>query len=78
MNKLTRLKLTSIILFLQICTALHAQEAAAPNWVNKVQKTGREGILRFSKFIMTHDLDGDTVYGEASFKEFLKGYFGGK
>jgi uncharacterized protein YbjT (DUF2867 family) len=47
-------------------------------WVNKVQKTGREGILRFSKFIMTHDLDGDTVYGEASFKEFLKGYFGGK
>ena len=47
-------------------------------WVNKVQKTGREGVLRFSKFIMTHDLDGDTVYGKASFKEYLKGYFGGK
>ena len=47
-------------------------------WVNKVQKTGRDGVLRFSKFIMTHDLDGDTVYGKASFKEYLKGYFGGK
>ena len=26
----------------------------------------------------SYEWNGDTVYGEASFKEFLKGYFGGK
>ncbi len=38
MTETIRYKLTSVILLLQACTAIHAQEAAAPNWVNKVQK----------------------------------------
>lgn len=59
MNKLTRLKLTSIILFLQICTALHAQEAAAPNWVNKVQKA--------IAAVTTYDKNGEMLKNGTAF-----------
>lgn len=50
----------------------------APVWlfsvlafVNKVQKNGKEAIIRFSKWTLTHEMVGDTVYGEGSFKQYI-------
>ena len=58
---------------------------SAPTWlfdvlafINKLNKSGKEAIIRFSKWTLTSDLVGDTVYGDASFKEYIKNYFGGK
>ncbi len=72
----------------QLCAESAGKEIkikSAPSWlfdvlafINKVNKSGREGVIRFGKWTLTNDLVGDTVYGDASFKEYLKEYFGGK
>lgn len=40
-------------------------------WVNKWKKNGKEAILKFSKWTLTNDLVGDTICGDASFKEYI-------
>ncbi len=40
--------------------------------VNKLKKNGKEAIIRFSKWTLTHELVGSDVYGEASFKEYIE------
>ena len=44
----------------------------------KIKKAGKHDIILFSKWTLSHDLVGDTCVGEASFKEYLYSYFGGK
>lgn len=41
-------------------------------FVNKLKKNGKEAIIRFSKWTLTHELVGSDVYGEASFKEYIE------
>ena len=41
-------------------------------FVNKLKKNGKEAILKFSKWTLTNDLVGDTVVGDASFKEYIE------
>ena len=41
-------------------------------WVNKQKKNGKEAIIRFSKWTLTHEMVGDTVVGDASFAEYIK------
>ena len=41
-------------------------------WVNKRKKNGKEAIIRFSKWTLTHELVGKDVYGEGSFKEYIR------
>ena len=42
----------------------------------KIKKAGKHDIILFSKWTLSHDLVGDTVVGEKSFAEYIKGYFG--
>ena len=42
----------------------------------KIKKAGKHDIILFSKRTLSHDLEGDTETGDASFKEYLKSYFG--
>jgi len=44
-------------------------------WVNKLKKNGKEAIIKFSKWTLTHDMTGDTVAGDMSFKEYIKQSF---
>ena len=44
--------------------------------VNKLKKNGKEAILRFSKWTLTEEMVGDTVYGDMSFAEYIKNSFG--
>ena len=44
-------------------------------WVNKLKKNGKEAIIKFSKFTLTHDLVGKDVAGQLSFKEYLEGLY---
>ena len=41
-------------------------------WVNKRKKNGRDAIIKFSKWTLTHELVGETVVGNASFAEYIK------
>ncbi|MCM1441465.1 MAG: NAD(P)H-binding protein [Roseburia sp.] len=41
-------------------------------FVNKLKKNGKEAIIRFSKWTLTHELVGEDVYGEASFQEYIR------
>ena len=41
-------------------------------WVNKQKKNGKEAIIRFSKWTLTHEMVADTVVGDASFSEYIK------
>jgi len=41
-------------------------------WIQKVKKTGKESIIRFSKWTLTEEMVGDTVVGDASFAEYIK------
>lgn len=41
-------------------------------WVNKRKKNGKEAIIRFSKWTLTHELVGKDVYGESSFKAYIR------
>ena len=42
----------------------------------KIKKEGKHDIILFSKWTLSHDLVGDTVVGDKSFGEYIKGYFG--
>ena len=42
----------------------------------KIKKAGKHDIILFSKWTLSHDLVGDTVVGDKSFKEYLFNYFG--
>ncbi|MBR5121220.1 MAG: SDR family oxidoreductase [Oscillospiraceae bacterium] len=44
-------------------------------FVNKVKKTGKDGVLKFGKWTMTEEMVGDTVYGDMSFAEYIKESF---
>ena len=41
----------------------------------KNRKNGKQAIIRFSKWTLTEEMVGDTVYGEHSFKEYIKESF---
>lgn len=43
--------------------------------VNKFRKNGKEAILRFSKWTLTEEMVGSTVYGDMSFAEYIKESF---
>lgn len=43
-----------------------------------IKKAGKHDIILFSKWTLSHDLVGKDIVGEASFKEYIKEYFGGK
>ena len=45
-------------------------------FVNKLKKNGKEAIIRFSKWTLTHDMVGDTVAGDMSFAEYIRESFG--
>lgn len=56
----------------------------APEWlftvlafINKQKKNGKEAIIRFSKWTLTHDLVGDNKFGKLSFKEYVKSSYSG-
>lgn len=40
--------------------------------VNKWKKNGKEAIIRFSKWTLTHELVGKDTWGEHSFREYIK------
>lgn len=40
--------------------------------VNKWKKNGKEAIIRFSKWTLTHELVGRDTWGEHSFREYIK------
>ena len=42
----------------------------------KIKKAGKHDIILFSKWTLSHDLVGDTMVGEGSFKKYINGYFG--
>jgi len=44
-------------------------------FINKFKKNGKEAILRFSKWTLTEEMVGDTVYGDMSFKQYIKDSF---
>lgn len=44
-------------------------------FVNKLKKNGKEAILKFSKWTLTNDLVGDSICGDASFKEYIEGRY---
>ena len=44
-------------------------------FVNKVKKTGKDGVLKFGKWTMTEEMVGSTVYGEMSFATYIKESF---
>ena len=43
---------------------------------NKLKKNGKEAILRFSKWTLTEEMVGDTMYGDMSFKQYIENCFG--
>jgi len=47
-------------------------------FINKVKKTGKDGVLKFGKWTMTEEMVGDTVYGDMSFAEYIKESFKGE
>ena len=44
-------------------------------WVNKRKNNGKDAIIKFSKWTLTHDMVGDTVVGSMSFAEYIKKSF---
>ena len=42
----------------------------------KIKKAGKHDIILFSRWTLSHDLVGDTMIGEKSFAEYIRGYFG--
>ena len=51
----------------------------APVWlfdvlalVNRMQRNGKEAIIRFSKWTLTEEMVGDTIVGDASFSEYIR------
>lgn len=46
-------------------------------FINKLKKNGKEPIIRFSKWTLTHDLVGDNQFGKLSFKEYIQSCYKG-
>ena len=46
-------------------------------FVNGLKKNGKKAILKFSKWTLTEEMVGDTIYGEMSFKEYIEKSFRG-
>ncbi len=44
-------------------------------FVNKLKKNGKEAILRFSKWTLTEEMVGSTVYGDMSFAQYIEESF---
>ena len=44
-------------------------------FINKLKKNGKEAVIRFSKWTLTHDMVGDTIAGDMSFAEYIKKSF---
>ena len=44
-------------------------------FINKVKKTGKESVIRFSKWTLSEEMVGSTKYGDMSFKEYIKKSF---
>ncbi|MFD0705229.1 DUF6175 family protein [Alloscardovia venturai] len=40
-----------------------------------ITKNGRESVIRFSKWTLTHDMTSDIQYGTRSFKEYIRSNF---
>ncbi len=54
----------------------------APVWLfdvlafaNFLKKNGKDAVIRFSKFTLSDDMVGDTVYGDMSFSQYIKDSF---
>lgn len=47
-------------------------------WVNKRKKNGKDAIIKFSKHTLTEEMVGDTVIGDASFREYIAQCYAGK
>jgi uncharacterized protein YbjT (DUF2867 family) len=41
-------------------------------WVQKAGKTGKEGLIRFSKWTLTESMVADVEYGKQSFKKYIE------
>lgn len=41
-------------------------------WIQKVKKTGKESIIRFSKWTLSNSMVADTEYGKLSFKKYIE------
>ncbi len=41
-------------------------------WVAKVRKTGKEGVIRFSKWTLSNSMVADEHYGTISFKKYIE------
>ncbi len=41
-------------------------------WVQKVRKTGKEGLIRFSKWTLSESMVADVHYGKLSFKKYIE------
>lgn len=41
-------------------------------WIQKVRKTGREGLIRFSKWTLSESMVADVQYGKLSFKKYIE------
>ena len=59
-----------------------AQITHAPEWLftllafmSKIQANGKEAVIRFSRWTLTHDLVAEHKYGQLSFKEYVKEHF---
>ena len=44
-------------------------------WINRLKKNGKEAIIKFSKWTLTHDMVGDTVAGDMSFADYIRKSF---
>ncbi len=44
-------------------------------FINKVKRTGKDGVLKFGKWTMTEEMVGDTVWGDMSFAQYIKDSF---
>ncbi|MBR0063531.1 MAG: NAD(P)H-binding protein [Oscillospiraceae bacterium] len=42
----------------------------------KIRKEGKHDIILFFRWTLSHDLVGDTMIGDKSFKKYIKDYFG--
>ena len=42
----------------------------------KIRKEGKHDIILFSRWTLSHNLVGDTVTGDASFRQYITSYFG--
>lgn len=58
--------------------------ARVPIWVfdilviiSRFRKNGKEAIIKFSKWTLTEEMVGDTIIGDASFKEYVRKCYDG-